>query len=126
MMQRICGGKQRAGTKLLHCRLKLLDMSIVGLYCVYMYIRVGRCVMKLQVSRWGNSLAVRLPVECTRATGLKEGDSVEASITPSGEITLAPEHIFDKSSFLVRIAKLHASMPMSASVVETMRQEARY
>jgi antitoxin MazE len=82
--------------------------------------------MRLQVSKWGNSLAVRLPVECTRAAGLKEGDSVEASITPAGEITLAPERTFDKAAFLTRIAKLHASMPMTAPVVETMRQEARY
>lgn len=83
-------------------------------------------MMRLQVSRWGNSLAVRLPVECTRATGLKEGDSVEASITPAGEITLAPERVFDKDAFLTRIAKLHAAMPMTAPVVEAMRQEARY
>jgi antitoxin MazE len=82
--------------------------------------------MRLQVSKWGNSLAVRLPVECTRAAGLKEGDSVEASITPAGEITLAPERAFDKAAFLTRIAKLHASMPMTAPVVETMRQAARY
>lgn len=82
--------------------------------------------MRLQVSRWGNSLAVRLPVECTRATGIKEGDSVEARITPEGEITLVPERLFDKAAFLMRIARLHASMPMTAPVVETMRQEARY
>lgn len=82
--------------------------------------------MRLQVSRWGNSLAVRLPVECIRATGLKEGDSVEASISPAGEITLAPERAFDKVAFLARITKLHASMPMTSPVVETMRQEARY
>lgn len=82
--------------------------------------------MRLQVSRWGNSLAVRLPVECIRAAGLKEGDSVEASITPAGAITLAPEKSFDKAAFLTRIAKLHTSMPMTVPVVETMRQEARY
>lgn len=82
--------------------------------------------MRLQIAKWGNSLAVRLPVECTRATGLKEGDSVEASITQTGEITLAPERAFDKAAFLARIARLHASMPMTAPVVEVMRQEARY
>jgi len=82
--------------------------------------------MRLQISKWGNSLAVRLPVECTRVIGLKEGDSVEASITPAGEITLAPERAFDKAAFLARIAKLHAAMPMTAPVVEAMRQEARY
>jgi len=71
-------------------------------------------------------LAVRLPVECTRATGLKEGDSVEATVTPAGLITLVPERTFDKAAFLARLTKLHASMPMTAPVVETMRQEARY
>jgi antitoxin MazE len=82
--------------------------------------------MKLQVSKWGNSLALRLPVECTRAAGLKEGDSVEASITPAGAITLAPDRAFDKAAFMARITKLHASMQMTAPVVETMRQEERY
>jgi antitoxin MazE len=82
--------------------------------------------MRLQVSRWGNSLAVRLPVECTRAAGLKEGDSVEASVTPAGAITLEPEKTFDKAGFMARLAKLHASMPMTEPVVERMRREARY
>lgn len=82
--------------------------------------------MKLQVAKWGNSLAVRLPMECTRAAGLKEGDSVEASVTATGTINLAPEKPFDKVAFLTRIARLQASMPMTAPVVETMRQETRY
>jgi antitoxin MazE len=82
--------------------------------------------MRLQVAKWGNSLAVRLPVECTRAAGLKEGDCVEASISATGAIILASEKLFDKSAFLTRIAKLHAAIPMTAPVVEAMRQEARY
>lgn len=82
--------------------------------------------MKLQIAKWGNSLAVRLPVECIRASGLKEGDTVEASVTKAGGITLVPDRAFDKKAFLTRIAKLQASMPMTAPVVETMRQEERY
>ena len=82
--------------------------------------------MRLQIAKWGNSLAVRLPMECTRAAGLQEGDSVEASITPAGEITLAPDKAFAKAAFLTRLAKLHAAMPMTKPVVERMRREARY
>lgn len=82
--------------------------------------------MRLQIAKWGNSLAVRLPVECIRAAGLKEGDSVEASIATTGAITLAPKKIFDKSAFVARIAKLQASMPMTSPVVEAMRQAERY
>ncbi|MBW0159599.1 AbrB/MazE/SpoVT family DNA-binding domain-containing protein [Sedimentimonas flavescens] len=31
----------------------------------------------MQVARWGNSLAVRLPAELVRQLGLKEGDNIE-------------------------------------------------
>jgi antitoxin MazE len=41
----------------------------------------------MQVSRWGNSLAVRLPKELVEAIGLKEGDNIELR---AGE-----GHIFD-------------------------------
>lgn len=82
--------------------------------------------MRLQVSKWGNSLAVRLPVECARATGLQAGDSVEAIITPAGGIMLMRDSAFDKAEFLKRLAKLQASMPMTEPVVEQMRQAARY
>jgi antitoxin MazE len=79
--------------------------------------------MRLQIAKWGNSLAVRLPMECARAVGLQEGDSVEASVSPAGEITLAPEKAFKKPAFLARLAKLHAAMPMTEPVVERMRRE---
>jgi antitoxin MazE len=34
----------------------------------------------MQVSKWGNSLAVRLPAAVVDALGLKEGDQVEVQI----------------------------------------------
>ena len=82
--------------------------------------------MRLHIAKWGNSLAVRLPVECVRAAGLQEGDSVEAEITMAGEITLTPARPFDKAAFLDRVRKLRSNMPMTAPVVERMRREARY
>lgn len=82
--------------------------------------------MRLQVAKWGNSLAVRLPVECTRAAGLREGDIVEAEVTPVGEIRLTPAQSFDKTAFLERLGKLHARMPMTTTTVEAMRREDRY
>lgn len=82
--------------------------------------------MKLQIAKWGNSLAVRLPVECIRITGLQEGDSVEAEVSPAGEIVLTPARPFDKAAFLDRVRKLRATLPMSEPVVERMRREERY
>ena len=82
--------------------------------------------MRLQLAKWGNSLAVRLPLECTRAAGLREGDTVEAEVTSVGEIRLVPAQTFNKTVFLERLRKLHARMPMTTTTVETMRQEERY
>lgn len=82
--------------------------------------------MRLHIAKWGNSLAVRLPMECARAAGLHEGDSVEASITQAGEITLVPDKVFKKAAFLTRLAKLQAAMPMTEPVAERMRHKARY
>ena len=82
--------------------------------------------MRLQLAKWGNSLAVRLPVECTRAAGLREGDTVEAEVTPLGEIKLTPAQSFDKAAFITRLRKLRATMPMTTTTVQMMRQEDRY
>lgn len=82
--------------------------------------------MRLQLGKWGNSLAVRLPVECTRAAGLREGDMVEAEVTSVGEIKLTPAQPFDKEAFLKRARKLRSTMPMTTTTVEAMRREERY
>lgn len=82
--------------------------------------------VKLQVAKWGNSLAVRLPNEYVRQAGLREGDNVEAEVTPGGEITLVPTRPFDKAAFLARTRKLRAAMPETEPVVEKMRKAARY
>ena len=34
----------------------------------------------MQVSKWGNSLAIRLPIAVVKALGLKEGDDIEVKI----------------------------------------------
>lgn len=82
--------------------------------------------MRLQLAKWGNSLAVRLPAECIRATGLRLGDSVDAEITPAGKITLTPAKPFNKTAFLQRLRRQRRSMPVTAPVIEQMRQQARY
>lgn len=82
--------------------------------------------MRLQLAKWGNSLGVRLPVECTRAAGLREGDTVEAHATQVGEIKLTPAKAFDKAAFIKRLRKLRATMPMTATTVQMMREGNRY
>ena len=86
--------------------------------------------MRLQLAKWGNSLAVRLPVDYLRAAGLKEGDEVEAEVTPLGEIRLTPTQAFDKAAFLERLGRLHGRLPLQAEgagqLIRRMRDGDRY
>ncbi|MEL7465279.1 MAG: AbrB/MazE/SpoVT family DNA-binding domain-containing protein [Pseudomonadota bacterium] len=40
------------------------------------------------VSKWGNSLAVRLPAKLVKELGLEEGDALEAVVTDAGALRL--------------------------------------
>ncbi len=83
--------------------------------------------MRLQVSKWGNSLAVRLPANYAKQSGIHKGDYLEASITPSGEIRLTPNASeADKTGLLKKLSALHKTLPQTNSVMDLLREEARY
>ena len=85
--------------------------------------------MRVQVAKWGNSLAVRLPGVCLRQAGVKHGDALDVDVTPLGEIRLTPcpaPHRFEKTAFLDQLRRLQESWPITDSVVATMRQSDRY
>jgi len=42
----------------------------------------------MQVSKWGNSLAVRLPASIVEILNLKEGDSIEIHVASSRDIEI--------------------------------------
>lgn len=54
----------------------------------------------MQVSKWGNSLAVRLPAKLVEELGLKEGDEIDVRRAGDGalEVTKKPsaEEAFEK------------------------------
>ncbi len=54
----------------------------------------------MQISKWGNSLAVRLPAKLVDELGLKEGDDVEVRRATDGalEVSRKPtaEELFDR------------------------------
>jgi antitoxin MazE len=70
-----------------------------------MYIKGGL----VQVSKWGNSLAVRLPASVVEALRLKEGDRIEIRI--SGERTFEVGHDRSKQRALARLRKLRRPLP---------------
>lgn len=74
--------------------------------------------MNLQINRWGNSLALRLPLALVKNLGVVEG----TSLTPRelGERLLALDEggdaVQDRKDLLERLLKLHADMPVTKPV----------
>ena len=81
--------------------------------------------MNLLIAKWGNSLALRLPADYARRLGVKEGDQVQASLTIDGGICLRPGR-WDRQAFSRELEKTRANMPMTQSVMDELRREARY
>ena len=84
--------------------------------------------MKVQIAKWGHSLAIRIPGECVRQARIKAGDDLEIEVTASGDLHLRPvlNEPFDKSAFLERIQTFRSGIPESEPVVAVMRQRDRY
>jgi antitoxin MazE len=63
----------------------------------------------MQVSKWGNSLAVRLPAAVVAAMDLKEGDHVDIHVvgTRAFEIEKRP----DAKELLARLRKYRGRLP---------------
>lgn len=61
------------------------------------------------VAKWGNSLAIRLPVSVVEALDLKVGDDVTIDVTGSGHLTLASKP--SNAELLARLRKYRGSLP---------------
>lgn len=81
--------------------------------------------MNLQVAKWGNSLAMRLPAELVRHFGLREGDRVEAQLTADGALTIRAAG-WSRRAFAAELAAARQALPMGRAAIEELRQEARY
>jgi antitoxin MazE len=78
------------------------------------------------IRRWGNSLAVRLPADCLRQAGLREGDQIEIVVGPDGRLRLEPLRQLDRSALATDLRQLQASMPLTRSVIEECRASERW
>lgn len=63
----------------------------------------------MQVSRWGNSLAVRLPAAVVEALDLKEGDQIDIRIAGAREFEVS--HDRSKEKALARLRQLRRPLP---------------
>ena len=63
----------------------------------------------MQVAKWGNSLAVRLPAAVVQALGLQEGEEIELHVV--GERTLEVARKAPPQDLLVRLRRLRGKLP---------------
>ena len=63
----------------------------------------------MQVSKWGNSLAVRLPAAVVEALKLKEGDEIEIRIAQDRVFLVSRDPSRQKA--LARLRKLRRPLP---------------
>ena len=63
----------------------------------------------MQVARWGNSLALRLPASVVKVLDLKEGDDV--TIVAAGDRTLEIERKPTPAELIERLRKFRGSLP---------------
>jgi antitoxin MazE len=77
-------------------------------YTITMYIQTGGR-QEMQVAKWGNSLAVRLPAAVVEALDLKEGDQIEIRI--SGERVFEVTRDRSRERALERLGKLRRPLP---------------
>jgi antitoxin MazE len=82
--------------------------------------------MELMVSKWGNSLAVRLPAESAKRIGVGEGDTLIAEVSADGRLVLAPEGRAIGKTESRRLRQFLGRQKETAPVVRDMRREARY
>ena len=82
--------------------------------------------MELTVSKWGNSLAVRLPAESAKRIGVGEGDKLVAEVSADGRLILAPEGRAVGKAESRRLRQFLGRQKETAPVVGDMRRIARY
>lgn len=63
----------------------------------------------MQVSKWGNSLAVRLPASVVEALGLKEGDDIEIQVAGRRSFEIAKKP--GAREVLARLRKFRGRLP---------------
>jgi antitoxin MazE len=94
---------------------------------MYKHQRISTSIMmNLQIAKWGNSLAVRIPADYVRQIGVKEGDQLVAHFGADGALNLSPPSRWSRKTFAQELARSATTLPMGTSVIEQLRQEARY
>jgi antitoxin MazE len=81
--------------------------------------------MDLQVAKWGNSLALRIPSVLVRQLGLHDGDTVRAQVLADGALAIRSPG-WSRAAFAAELSQARAALPPGTSVIDELRQGARF
>ncbi len=81
--------------------------------------------MDLQVAKWGNSLALRIPSAVVRQLGLRDGDTLRAQVTVDGALAIRSSG-WSRAAFAAELDSARAALVMGSSVIDELRRGARY
>lgn len=65
----------------------------------------------MKVAKWGNSLAIRLPVSVVTDLDLKEGDEVELTSGKGPTPALVLDKVPDREAIILRMRKYRGTVP---------------
>ena len=85
-----------------------------------------RSRMELMVSKWGNSLALRLPADTAKEIGVVEGDTLIAELSSEGHLTLTAQGRVVDKAHARRLRQFISRQKETAPVVGEMRRTERY
>ena len=84
--------------------------------------------MELQINRWGNSLAMRLPAGLARELGLHEGSSLSPQELGQRLLSISAEisqsQLAARQKVIAQIRQMHKTMPVTKPV--TKEEMSRY
>jgi antitoxin MazE len=76
-------------------------------------------IMELQVNRWGNSLAVRLPAQLVRDLDIQEGSVIQTEVLGAHLLRIeAASKVFDGRAFVASLRAMHGTMPVTQPIVK--------
>ena len=81
--------------------------------------------MKIQISKWGNSLALRIPTAIIKEMKLKNGDSVEVSLSKDGSLIVKRQKL-SRKEISEKLRAFRATLKIGKSVMDEVRSGARY
>ena len=76
--------------------------------------------MDLQIAKWGNSLALRIPSAVVRQLGLRDGDVLRAEVMADGTLAIRPLG-WSRASFAAELGQARSALPMGSSVIDELR-----